>query len=179
VVAGDPAVCDASRVMRLPGSHNTKDEAWIPVQVLSRRRGRYTLEQLEEWLASAQPVLHRRISEKLRKVSVGKLPNNPWAAFADAHTCKAPVDIEQRLAEMHYRGPDDRGIHLTQLSVTAAMLNRGYSIEETVARVLQATIAAAGAAALHWNWRTEEQDLQRMCRSWLAKHPQVFFEVSE
>ena len=165
--------------MRLPGTHNTKDGDCIPVEILERRAGGYTLEQLEEWLASAKPSLHRRIINKRRPFLAGARPGNPWTAFADAHTCKAPVDIEQRLAEMRYRGPDDRGIHLTQLSVTAAMLNRGYSIEETVARVLQATIAAAGAAALHWNWRTEETDLQRMCRSWLAKHPQVFFEVSE
>jgi hypothetical protein len=167
VLAGDSLVCHVAALMRLPGSHNSKNGEWIEVRVLEQRKGRYTLEQLERWLAKATPVLRRK--HKPQRQNGG---DNPWLKFGAAHTFVAPIDVERRLAEMQYRGPDENGIHNTQLSVTAALLRRGFAIEDVVARVLRETIAAAGPEGRGWNWRQEERDLRAMCRSWLAKHPQ-------
>ena len=52
---------------------------------------------------------------------------------------------------MRYQGVGDAGIHATQVSVTAALLNRGQVIDDVVEIVLAATRAAAGHI-----WRTLE-----------------------
>jgi hypothetical protein len=97
---------------------------------------------------------------------------DPFEEYGAAHTFVAPIDVERRLAEMQYRGPGETGIHLTQLSTTAALLVRGWRVEDVVVRVLQATREAAGPAGRSWSWRVEARGLRDMCRSWLDKHPQ-------
>ena len=168
LLAGDPQVCEAARLMRLPGSHNTKFASWVEVTVNKQRRGRYSLKQLEIWLASdTYPRLNRRARQTR--------PDNPWLTFAEQYSAPAPLDVEQRLTEMQHHGPGDSSIHNTQRSVTAALLSRGYPIDTVVARVLKATVTAAGHTGKSWNWNAEERDLRYMCRKWLEKHPRVFF----
>ena len=168
LLAGDPQVCEASRLMRLPGSHNTKFDSWVEVTINKQRRGRYSLKQLEIWLASdIHPRLNRRAQQTRR--------DNPWLTFAEQYSARAPIDVEQRLAEMQHHGPGDSSIHNTQRSVTAALLSRGYPLDTVVARVLKATVIAAGHTGKSWNWQAEENDLRYMCRKWLEKHPRVFF----
>jgi hypothetical protein len=67
------------------------------------------------------------------------------------------------------KGCDGNGIHMTQLRVSAAMLNAGYSIEVIVKRVMHATREAAGREGRGWNWSAEEEALKKMCEDWLAK----------
>src|SRR5262249_43548322 len=84
-LAGDPRLCECARpgsyntnvgswigwdnafdgswipgLMRLPGSHNTKGGGWIRARVIRQRKGRHSLERMESWLATAEPVLQRR-----------------------------------------------------------------------------------------------------------------------
>ena len=47
--------------------------------------------------------------------------------MAPAYT---PVDVEQRLADMEYKGEGDASVHSTQLSVTASMLSSGAEIDD-------------------------------------------------
>ena len=169
VFAGDPAVCESSRLMRVPGSHNTKDGAWIEVELIRHSSTTYTLEELEAWLATAKPLLERRPSEKQKR--------NPWSELAAAQIVTPPIDVVERLAEMTHHGPGETSIHLTQLSVTAAMLRRGYPVDEVIARVMEATAIAAGREGANWNWRAEERTVRAMCRSWLEKHPQYILEI--
>ena len=157
VVAGDPAVCEVSRLMRLPGSHNTKYGQWLDVVVIEQRKGRYSLARLEQWLSTAAPLLRR-------KSRTGTAAANFWQQFGQQHIVKAPIDVEGRLAEMQYHGPGDSAIHLTQLSVTAALLRRGWCVEDVVLRVLEATMDAAGGAGRHWDWREEERALHGCAR---------------
>jgi hypothetical protein len=98
---------------------------------------------------------------------------DPFASLARDQVVTAPIDIDERLAQMQYRGKGETCIHLTQLSVTAALLRRGYSMSRVVARVMRATRSAAGREGRRWNWRREERDVRAMCKSWLAKHPVV------
>jgi hypothetical protein len=138
VLAGDPAVCEVARLMRLPGSHNTKNGEWTEVKTIVKRPGCYTLAQLEAWLKDAKVLLTRRHEEKTRNTSPSDFFSDFFAAF------KAPIDVDQRLAEMQHHGPGETSIHQTQLSVTAALLKRGLPIDDVVSRVLKATVAAAG-----------------------------------
>jgi putative DNA primase/helicase len=46
IVGGDPAVCEVARLMRLPGSHNTKNGDWLAVQIIHRSDERHDLDEL-------------------------------------------------------------------------------------------------------------------------------------
>ena len=60
MLSSDPAVCEVARLMRLPGSHNTKDGGRIPVQVVVDNPYRYELGDLAEWIAETRPVIPRK-----------------------------------------------------------------------------------------------------------------------
>ncbi len=168
-VGGDLSCAEASRLMRLPGSHNTKAGAWAPVQVVADRALRYEVDDLAEWLETASPVIQRKPIEG----GNGHDDGNPWLAVAARFGTKPPIDVEARLSSMTYQGAGDAGVHATQISVTAALLTRGEAINSVVDIVLAATHAAAGQDGTRWDWRREERAIRQMCESWLAKHPEV------
>ena len=74
---------------------------------------------------------------------------------------------------MQHHGPGESSLHQTQLSTTAALLNKGMPIDEVVAKVLAATQKAVGAEGTRWNWRHTERELRGMCETWVAKHPEI------
>ena len=165
-VGGDRQCCEVARLMRLPGSHNTKFGEWLPVEILAERPNcRYELDEIEEWLSETAPIL--------RCKDAPATDTNPWLAVAARFGIKPPIDVEQRLAAMTYGGAGESSVHQTQISVTAALLTRGHPLEDTVAAVLEATRAAAGEHGERWNWRREEQAVRRMCAAWVAKHPEI------
>lgn len=165
-LGGDRACSEVSRLMRLPGSHNTKFGGWLDVTVIADRPNlRYEIDEIEEWLGEVAPLIRRN--------DEAPVEDNPWLAVATQFGIKPSIDVEQRLAAMRYGGGGDASVHQTQISVTAALLNRGHPLEEIVATVLAATRAAAGAHADSWNWRREEREVRRMCADWLTKHPEI------
>jgi len=174
-VAGDLQVCEVARLMRLPGTHNTKGGEWIEVIAMDTGGARHTLEDLEEWLAEAAPILRRKAGSGrgLGLDPSADSPNpNPFLAAAQALGWKPPVDVAARLSAMSYGGAEDAGVHATQLSVSASLLNAGNPIDEVVTVLMDATVRAAGDLGARWNWRKEETAIRRMCATWLEKHPQ-------
>jgi hypothetical protein len=169
-VGGDPQVAEISRLMRLPGTHNSKNGEWVEVTTEVDRPLRYDITDLRDWLEVAGPALHRR--PKLNGAGEEQR-RDPFLALAERQGFYVPVDVEARLRAMTYQGPGDSGIHATQLSVTASLLSHGEPIDHVVDMMLEATRAAAGRLGENWNWRHEERTLRDMCASWLAKHPQV------
>jgi putative DNA primase/helicase len=164
-LGGDPAAAEAARLLRLPGSHNSKYGEWVEVTTEIDRNLRYTLDELADWLELVSPVIHRREPKGSGR------DTNPWLEVAARFGFKPPVDVLQRLTAMQFHGPGDSAIHLTQLAVSAALLNRGRPIDEVVNVLLEATRAAAGELERDWNWKREERTIREMCTSWLAKHP--------
>lgn len=160
-VGGDPSCAEISRLMRVPGSTNYKRETPILVRVLrDRPAARYEFSELEEWLGEARPLLQRRAK-----------PNGNGAGMlygAYAEHGGGPVDVKARLAGMKFQGEGDAAIHLTQLSVIAALLERGEDVDDVVAKVFEATRKAGDPS---WNWHKEERNIRRMAESWLEKHP--------
>jgi P4 family phage/plasmid primase-like protien len=175
-VGGDLSCCEASRLLRLPGSHNTKDGAWTEVTVAADRGGRYDPEELEEWLTEVSPFIHRKPKEGN---GAAEPESNPWLAVAARFGIKPPIDVEQRLAAMQFQGAGDAAIHPTQLAVSASLLVHGSQVDDVVATLLGATRAAAGQFGERWNWQREEHAIRRMCESWLAKHPQQAEQAAE
>jgi hypothetical protein len=156
IVAGDLTVCEVSRVMRLPGSHNTKERAWKEVQVKDFHPDRrYEFDDIEEWLSEQSPVMLRRSREHAKPADEYMAAQEPspageldfFAEYAKRVGFKPRVDVEQRLRAMMYMAGGENAIHTTQLSVTASLLNAGVPIEEVVERVLIATRAGAANTA--------------------------------
>lgn len=174
LVGGDPQVCEIARLMRLPGSHNTKHGAFTPVEIATLDEGRrYELDEIEEWLAETSPVI-------LRKERPAQTPDdNPFLRAAANLGFKPSIDVEKRLAAMSYMGGGDSAIHATQLAVSASLLNQGRDADEVVSILLDATKAAAGAYGTRWNWRREEAALRKMCDTWTRKHPRAAVDQAQ
>jgi DNA polymerase I-like protein with 3'-5' exonuclease and polymerase domains len=159
MLGGDPAVCEVSRIMRLPGSHNTKRGDRLPVEVIVNRLARYKLDVLAEWIAATRVLISRKSEEKEVLAAAGIISN----------TGGEPIDVPARLMAMQFQGRGGSSIHTTQLACTAAMLSRGAGIDEVVAPVLTATRRAAGAVGERWNWKEEEREIRAMCETWQRK----------
>jgi hypothetical protein len=165
-VGGDSKPAHVAGLMRVVGSHNTKNGDWIRVQIVEDNGHRYDLGDLKEWQTESSPKILRKDRE--RDQSAGQR-GNVWEEFAK--NFKTPVDVEKRLAAMQFMGTGPASIHDTQLSVTASMLNAGVPIDEVVSVVKAATVVAAGDYGKRWNWTREENAIRGMCKTWLKKHP--------
>src|SRR5215831_2905871 len=150
LLGADPAATDCSRLLRLPGTHNTKNGEQIEVTIeVSRPDLRYELDDLRDWLELVpQPLLHRH---QAVAAGNGQSPDNPFLTIARQQGFKPPIDVAGRLAAMQYQGPGDAGIHHTQLAVSASLLHQGMTVDEVVALLLEATHGAAGEAGQKWN----------------------------
>jgi phage/plasmid-associated DNA primase len=162
MLGGDLQVAQVVALMRLPGTHNTKSGQSLVVTVLTDSGLRYELDDIEEWLAEQSPIV-------TRKVKPPKPDRNPFTVFAEMMGIRTPIDVEERLNVMAYQGAGDASIHATQLAVSSSLISRGYEIDDVVESVIAATRAAAGDYGQRWNWRREEQNVRRMCSTWLKK----------
>jgi P4 family phage/plasmid primase-like protien len=170
LVGGDLSVADVARLMRLPGSHNTKRGAWTPVEIVEADyERRHHLADIEDMVSICGPVVRRKeLSPKGLQQH-----DNPFLAIAARLGFKPPIDVERRLAGMTFQGGAERNIHETQLAVSASLLTRGTPTEDVIGIVLDATRAAAGPYGERWNWRREERAVRGMCETWLRKNPAV------
>lgn len=170
VVGGDP-VSDVCRLMRLPGSHNTKHGEWISVEVaLGGYERRYEVDDIEDMLDVLSPRISRR--DAPRRTAPTR-HDNPFLAVAAKLGFKPSIEVEQRLAAMTYQGVDETSVHETQVVVTAALLGQGKPVEEIVDIVIEATRVAAGDYGARWNWARERRTIHGQCESWLRKHPEL------
>lgn len=170
IMAGDTAVCDLARIMRLAGTHNTKPEVMaesggqpVPVFILSADwTRRHEFSDLVEWLDWQRPVV-------TAPVVPGKdnavADDNPYLAAARSLGFKPPLDVEKALAAMAYLGDGDHGIHQTQLRVSASLAAQGLPEDEIVTLLMAATARAAGCHSASWNWKREERALRAMIAS--------------
>jgi hypothetical protein len=173
-LGGDLACAEASRLMRLPGSHNTKGGTWIEVKVITERPLRYEIDDLEEWLTMVSPVIQRKPQGNGPAQRNGHdEATNPYLAYGNRFSGSQSIDVEGRLAAMAYQGAGDAAIHTTQLQATASLLSHGKTIEETVEIVLAATRVAADEYGSRWNWQREENAIRKMCATWIEKHPDI------
>jgi P4 family phage/plasmid primase-like protien len=166
-VGGDGQCAEISRLMRMPGTHNSKKGSWVEVTTELLTDRRYELDDIEEWLSRTSP----KIQYKEKPVSTAIPDDNPFLAAARQHGFKPSIDVEQRLSAMTYGGTGDSSIHGTQLSVSASMLGKGADRAEVIATIMAATVRAAGPYGIKWNWGREERAVERMCDTWLRKNP--------
>lgn len=145
IFAADRSVADLARIMRLPGTTNSKREP-VTCTVLYQSDVRYELDDLAEWV-SWQAQLRGE-------------PVDPFLAAAERLGIRSSIDPEEMLAGMEYPG----NVHEVQLRVTAHMATAGRPEDEVVEAVLEATKLAAGQEGRRWNWNDERKAIVRMFR---------------
>lgn len=147
IFAGDPAVCDLARIMRLPGTHNTKYGDARLVKIVHQTDARYSLTDIQEWISWQRELIGD--------------PVDPFLAAAEKLGVKPPLDVEEMLKGMVY----GENIHDVQLRVSASLLTSGRSEGEIVATLMEATRLAAGEAGRSWNWTREESNIRKLVQS--------------
>lgn len=164
VVGGDLQVCEIARVMRLPGSHNTKNGEMKRVEIVHApvdaegRLIRYEMSDIEEWLGEQSPIILRKERPPARTVK--QAIDDPYLEHAIRNGFKPPINVRARLEAMMYMGGGDASVHKTQIDVASSMLAKGHNEEEIVQLLMAATQAAAGDYGKRWNWRTEEKNIR-------------------
>ena len=163
IIAGDLAVCEVSRLMRLPGTHNSKRGDMREVTCERLDGPRYELDELEEWMTEQQPVLTRKEISRTSRTAEEQTDDSPYLKHAREYGYKPRLDVEAALAAMA-----EGNIHDTQLRVSASLINAGQPIDEAVGIIMERTREVAGP---NWNWRIEEKNVRAMCESALKKFP--------
>lgn len=166
VFAGDPSVCEIARVMRLPGTHNTKTGELRPVTLLEASGPRYELSDLQDTLDWLGPVLRTPVTATKAGEPV---ETNPYLEAAKRFAFKPSIDVEQRLAQMNYEANGPAGINATQRDVSASMVSKGHDDDEIVELLLAETQRAAWPYGEKWNWKREAQKVRRLITDWRAK----------
>jgi putative DNA primase/helicase len=104
--------------------------------------------------------------DDLDATAIGKTHN----AVDGGNGFDGPIDVQQRLDAMAYKGKDDTSVHNTQLAVSASLLNKGHSLDEVVGILLSATLEKfAHTIGRNWDWQKEARDIREMCETWIAK----------
>ena len=164
IVAGDIKVCEVARLMRLPGTHNSKYGDMREVTCERLDGPRYELDELEEWMAEQQPVLARKpVEPQPGRTACPEDDGNPFLKHAREHGYKPRLDVEAALA-----GMAEGNIHDTQLRVSASLISAGQPVDEAIGIIMERTREVAGS---DWNWRVEEKTVRGMCESALKKFP--------
>lgn len=171
LLAGDPAAAEIARVLRLPGSHNSKFEGeWIEVEVIHTNDVQYTLEQMEEFVASFnEPLLHK--VDKASKTGTA-VTHSPFFDVAQDQIIHEPIDVDEAFASMVYQGTEGNGVNLTQFRVIGSMLHDGCQVDEVIDYVVDQTWAAI-PQSVGWDKRSEVQQLRHMSVRTFRNHPEL------
>ena len=146
IFASDRSVADLARIMRLPGTHNSKRGDPVPCTILHQSDARYEFDDLVEWVSWQAELIGE--------------PVDPFLAAADRLGIRASIDPDQLLAGMAYPG----NVHEVQLRVSAHMATAGRPEDEVVEAIFEATKLAVGREGTRWNWKEERQAIVKMYR---------------
>jgi hypothetical protein len=174
VLAGDGSATDVCRLMRLPGTTNSKhgDQRKVVVEKLDAAF-RYDFDDLEARVGELLPgrltvkeaPAAKEKTRQTRGVSSLEQDANPFLKVAEEQGWKPPLDVEQALASMSYPG----NVHDTQIRVAASMAKAGAGRDDVIDTVLEATMNAPGVDVAKWDLRAEEKKIGGAYDSAVAK----------
>lgn len=172
LVGGDKACCEVARLMRVPGSHNTKGGAFKSVDVLPQHTDfarRYDFLELAEFFETHPPVvledeIIKAVSKRTgvaRRSTDSDAPANPFEAYlrneiAEGRFTLPPIDVERMLAAMT-PGDGELGVHVVTRAVTASLVARGWTAAEIVPFVLGGVEAMVRENGLPSGWSANWQ----------------------
>ena len=170
-MSGDLEPAHPAALLRLPLSFNCKYGAPILVEMM---------------FGSALPVDVTEIEALIDLLPEGGLFSRKSRPASNGHDhaegeprssgdYKAPTDVDQRLADMRFKGPGDASIHRTQLHCTGSLVRCGCPADDAVFAVLEATrkVIANEPGAASWDWAEEEFVIRRMCFDLINKAPEL------
>jgi hypothetical protein len=158
-VGGDPHVAEVSRLMRLPGSHNTRAEGEnLLVEVIHHDPDiRYGFAELTDLLIAADPIMPPP-KKKEKDAPAG------GGSTIDTAEWNGPLETDAALMAMGYKEKDNP-INVTQQRVSCKLIREGKKIAEIVPRVLAATQAAVmdNGDCKSWDWGRERGLITDKC----------------
>jgi len=123
-LAGDRKVCGVQSLMRLPGTHNTKNGAWTEVEITSFNSERqYELDDLQEWLTEAAPVIRRKDSdpEAIKE-------SDPYSDYAEQVGVKRGKSDEELISLLKQsRATPGKGWREPMLRFIGSTVGKGWS----------------------------------------------------
>ena len=172
VTGGDKACAEPARLMRVPGSHNTKGGEWIPVTVsaeFSDPARTYDWQELSEFFDDCPRVVTEAEviqnvdprTGRSRPATDGAGTDNPFAAYVRAEVeagrvALPPIDVE-RMLQVMTPGDGDYGVHVVTRTVTASLVSRGWTAEDIVPFVIGGIEAMIAANGLPQGWAADWQ----------------------
>ena len=180
VLAGDRAVCEVSRVMRIPNTHNTKNGANEEVRIIQRNDERYTIEMLEEYFEFAMPLLQRveRVDQTTRetvKLSALEQYVRDTEKVGDG---EARINHDELWGNLVYYGEGRGGnVDTTITRASSSLLSRGVQVEDAIEEIQQKLLELIPEAA-DWDWepglpKSEIDKLRGLCAGWFEKNPDL------
>src|SRR5262249_32424982 len=166
-LSGDPAGAHPAALLRGIGTHNSKPGAGVRVEPLG-----VSGKPVDQWEIEA--LIDLLPAEGMFARKGGGNGHDRHSPFSE-NKRTPPIEVDERLAAMKFKGAGETAIHTTQLQVTAALLRTGTPLEDVVADVLEATCKAVTGdpRAAKWDWRQEEHDIRRMCCDFVSKAPEL------
>jgi hypothetical protein len=168
ILCGDPEPNHAAALIRKIGTHNSRYNGELRQVGVIQEAQPVTILDLEEMLDTlgSAPLFTLRPKPKTNgHVHAAGAPHTP-----EDHK---PINAEERLADMAYKGPGDSAVHRTQLQVSASLLRNGQCVESVVDEMLNRTqdAVAGDRRATDWDWAKERHDIEEMCFSFISKTP--------
>lgn len=168
ILAGDPTVAELARIMRLPGTFNSKpatleltggEAALCEIETDDGRV--YDFEALCEWLEGQRTILQGKAAP-VRPV----IEDDPFVAYAREAGWEPGLDIDAELAAMQ-----PGNTRLPALRVSMSMIARGYDDDEIIERVLGEVMRYGTQDGKVRNAGAEERDFLKMIQGGRAKAP--------
>jgi hypothetical protein len=145
-VGGDPQVAEASRLMRLPGSHNTRKAGEsLQAKVVHLDNLSCELGDLLDFFLEVPPILP---APSPREKANGH-------AGVEIQSEGGPVDVEAALADMEFESSKGTGVNATVCRVIPSLLRRGEHPDDVLERVVSAVMGMAKRCRLKWSETVE------------------------
>jgi hypothetical protein len=160
ILSGDRAPSHQAALFRRPGTHNTKEDAWLECKYVRNGGAPVDLTELEDMVALYdRPLLAPKPTSGDATVS--------YIDFTAG--TKTSVDVEARLAAMRYQGAGDSGINITWWQCMGSMLRHGTPVGDTIDRLHAAAAANCQDDPAKADWH---KTLAGMAERWLRHEPE-------
>jgi P4 family phage/plasmid primase-like protien len=175
LVGGDD-VQDATRLLRVPFTHNTKKGAWKPVEIVEAKfEPRYEIDDLEEMVANLSPVVKRKPAAP-RADGGTTAADNPFLRVAAEHGYKPALDVKAEVAGLALGS-----INQTLCRLTASLSSKGVGVEDIVEYLMPAVERANRVADGDYPERKARHDerlIRNQCASFRRKNPGLASDVT-